>query len=66
MMEQEMIHALHDAFCNELKEIKAALDNNGGHFGTDREMCNAKACIHAIHDLKKIESMDAKAMPSMR
>lgn len=61
-MNQEMVSVFKDAFCNELKDIKASLDNNGGHFDSDRALRNAIECIAAIKDLGKIEAMESKTL----
>ena len=61
-MKEDIIETFKDAFCNELRDIKASLDNNGGHFDSDREIRNAMECIDAIKDLMKIESMESKTL----
>lgn len=56
-MKSEIHQAMLDAFCSELGDIKVAVERNGGKFGCDREIDNAKDCVQAIKDLMKIEVM---------
>lgn len=59
MNQEEMMEAFENAFCHELEDIKARLNNNGGRFRTCREIDNAKDCIQALCSLKKIEAMES-------
>lgn len=65
-MNYDVMEALKEAFCKELSEIKGDLDNNGGHFHSDREIDNAKDCIKAIKDLCKIEAMSTGSKMGVR
>lgn len=56
----ETMETVHGAICAQLEGIASEIRENGGRFSSPRMLDDAKDCLQALKDLRRLSTLPAK------